>query len=93
MKFTVERVREFRIDFENCPSHLVTLFETEWTIDFIREFVNTGVDMDEFVCRMYNNYRSKFNNSVSYLTFANWINATEPRLKEFLKKDRRRFWD
>ena len=93
MKFTEERVREFRADFEEDPVHLVTTFDTEWTIDFIREFVNTGVDMDEFVCRMYNNYRSKFNNSVSYLTFANWINATEPRLKEFLKKDRRRFWD
>ena len=90
MKFTEEQVREFSVNYKN-PCDLIFVYNADYSIDFLRQFNDTA-DMDEVVCRLYNNYRYNTSSS-NHLTFANWINATEPRLKEFLKKDKRRFWD
>lgn len=90
MKFTEEQVREFSANYKD-PCDLVSVFDTDWTVDFLREFTNTA-NMDNFICRMYNNYRI-LTDGIHTLSFASWIEATEPKLKEFLKKDRRRLWD
>lgn len=90
MWYTESQLREYLIDFL-ANSSLMYCFEANFSINFLREFVG-HVDMDEVVCRLYNTYRYKTPSS-NHLTFANWIDVTEPKLKEFLSKDRKRLWD
>ena len=93
MKYTEEKMREYIITFEDDPSDLGTLFDSDLSIDFWREFVNTGIDMSELVQRLYNKYRTEEGNNAKYLSLASWIDATEPKFKEFLTKKYKRLWD
>lgn len=90
MKYTESQVREFSVNYKD-PCDLFFVYNNYYSIDFLREFNNIA-DMDELVCRLYNNYRI-LTDGIHTLSFATWIDMTEPKLKEFLKKDRRRLWD
>lgn len=90
MKYTETQVREFSINYRD-PCDLVFVYNIDYSIDFLRQFNDTA-DMDELVCRLYNNYRI-LTDGIHTLSFANWIDVTEPKLKEFLNKDRRWLWD